>query len=97
MVGALRQSSAEDPSRAVVTLDLTHTYGCMSRQCATQAVRKHWPRMLGVLCTQWERGSTAACLQTPIGWITWYVERGMRQGSTSGEPYVLLGTTPSDR
>ena len=52
------------PRRAMVGTDLSNAYGSMSRQCALEAVRIHGPQMLGILCTQWESGSTSAWLQT---------------------------------
>ena len=90
VIGALPQRSTKDPRGAIVVTDLTSAYGCMSRQCALQAVRNHCPRMLGILCTQWERGSTTAWLQTRAGWISWYVERGTWQGAPAANPTFCL-------
>ena len=52
-----------------------HVEAMCHASCAKTLVKD----VLVVLCPQWERGSTAACLQTPIGWITWYVERGTQR------------------
>ena len=55
VIGALKQKGMEDPGGAAVATDLSNAHGSMSRQCALEAVRI---QMLGMLCTQWEIGST---------------------------------------
>ena len=55
-----RECEGKDPGGAVMVTDLSNACGSLWRQCALEAVRIHCPQMLGILCTQWESGSTTA-------------------------------------
>ena len=69
--------------------DLSNAYGSLWRQCALEAVRIHCPQMLGILCAQWESGSTTAWLPTADGWTEWNVERGKWQGAPAAPTFCL--------
>ena len=87
------RASMSDVRGAVVATDLTNAHGCMSRQRALEAVSNHYPRMLGMLCAQWERCSTTAWLQTPDGWAEKDVEWENVAGRASCESDILLDAT----
>ena len=51
-------------------------------------MRIHCPHMLGILCTQWERGGITARLQTASGWTEW--KGGSWQGAPVANPTFCL-------